>query len=174
MKRLFLLAILALTLAACATVQHGPVQGINVDSEPTGAKVRTDLCGPGATKEVYTPGVVWVSRRAERCTLTFTADGYIGKRVVLTRALSPEFLENAEAIDVCGGGDCDATWFIVSSLVAGAGFGVDAISGALYEQQPGEVFVTLPLHDDGLDEEKSGAPASSPAGPAASSPPGAS
>ncbi len=152
MNRLFL-ATLALTLAACATVQHGPVQRINVDSEPSGAKVHTDLCGPGATKEVHTPGVVWVSRRAERCTLTFTADGYVGKRVVLTRALSEEFMENAEALDVCLDLDCDdGEWFLLGGLIAGTGFGVDAITGALYEQRPSDVFVTLPLHEEDVDE----------------------
>ena len=153
MKRTLLLAIAALSLAACATVQHGPVQRIHVESEPSGAKVRTELCGPGATKEVSTPGVVWVSRRAERCTLTFTADGYVGKRVVLTRVLAEEFMENAEALAVCDALDCDdGGWFVLGGLVAGTGFGVDAITGALFEQQPSEVFVSLPEHDDGLDE----------------------
>jgi len=153
MKRTVLLAALALTLAACATVQHGPVQRIRVDSEPSGAKVRTDLCGPGATKEVRTPGVLWVSRRAERCTLTFTADGYVGKRVVLTRKIAEEFLENAEALDVCAEFDCvdDWGWFAVGGLIAGTGFGVDAITGALYEQQPSDVFVSLPLHEDEME-----------------------
>ena len=148
MKHL-LLAVLALTLAACATVQHGPVQRIQVDSEPSGAKVRTELCGPGATKETHTPGVVWVSRRAERCTLTFTADGYVGKRVALTRVLSEEFLENAEAFNVCNDLDCDnGEWFVLGGLLAGTGFGVDAITGALYQQQPSDVFVNLPLHEE--------------------------
>ncbi len=34
MKRTLLLPVLALSLAACATVQHGSVQRIPVDSEP--------------------------------------------------------------------------------------------------------------------------------------------
>jgi hypothetical protein len=154
MKRVLLPAALALSLAACATVQHGPVQQISVDSEPSGAKVRTNLCGPGATKETQTPGVVWVSRRAERCTLTFTADGYVGKRVVLTRAVAPEFIENVDALDVCLELDCDdGGWFLLGGLVAGAGFGVDAITGAAFEQQPSDVFVSLPLHDEEIEEQ---------------------
>jgi hypothetical protein len=149
MKRTLVLAALALTLGACATVQHGPLQRIHVDSEPSGAKVRTALCGPGATKEVRTPGAVWVNRRAERCTLTFTADGYIGKRVVLTRVLSEEFLQNAEALDVCLELDCDqGEWFLLGGLIAGTGFGVDAITGALYQQQPSDLYVNLPLHEE--------------------------
>jgi hypothetical protein len=154
MKRV-VLALLALSLAACATVQHGPVQRIQVDSEPSDVTVRTELCGPGATREVRTPGVVWVSRRAERCTLTFTADGYVGKRVVLTRAIAPEFLENVNAMEICTNLDCDdGGWFLLGGLVAGAGFGVDALSGALFEQQPSEVFVSLPVHDGDIEEEE--------------------
>src|SRR5215212_10069845 len=84
---LILLALLALNLAACATMQHGPVQRISVESDPPDAVVYTDQCGPGSTKEARTPGVVWVSRRAERCTLTIVAPGYESETVVLTRAI---------------------------------------------------------------------------------------
>lgn len=154
MKRALLLATVALSLAACATVQHGPVQRIHVDSEPANVKVRTDKCGPGSTREVRTPGVVWVSRRAERCTLTFTADGYVGKRVVLTRVLAEEFLDNAEVISICSDLDCDdGGWFLFGGLLAGTGFGVDALTGALFEQQPNEVFVSLPVHEEGELEQ---------------------
>jgi hypothetical protein len=141
----FLLALLALNLGACATVQHGPVQRIQVDSDPAGVVVRTEKCGPGSTRETRTPGVVWVSRRAERCSITFTADGYVGRRVPLSRVIAEEFMENLEALNVCSGVDCDDAWgfFLLGGFFAGAGFGVDAITGALYEQQPHEVVVTL-------------------------------
>ena len=150
MKSTALAALLALNLAACATVQHGPVQRIRVDSDPQDVKVRTDHCGPGSTKEVRTPAVVWVSRRAERCTLTFTADGYVGKRVVLTRAIAEEFMENLDAIHVCDSLDCDDAWgyFFLGGFFAGAGFGIDAITGALFELQPNEVVVELEPRED--------------------------
>ena len=151
MKRLALLALLALNLAACATVQHGPVQRIQVDSDPAGVKVRTDKCGPGSTREVKTPGVVWVSRRAEQCTLTFTADGYVGRRVVLNRLIAEEFLENLAALQVCDAVDCADDWggfFLLGGLFAGAGFGIDAMTGALFELQPNEVVVTLEPRED--------------------------
>lgn len=148
------LAVLAMMFAACATVQHGPVQRIHVDSEPSDAVVRTELCGPGATKKVRTPGVVWVSRRAERCTLTFSAPGYEAERVMLRRELAQEFLDNAEFLDVCGGNvlDCDdELLFLVGGTLAGAGFGIDAITGALFEQHPDDVFVSLhELDEDGF------------------------
>lgn len=143
-------AFLALSLAACATVQHGPMQRIRVDSEPADVKVRTDKCGPGSTKETRTPGVVWVSRRAERCTITFTEDGYVGKRVALTRAISEEFMENLDLLEVCADLDCDDAWgyFFLSGFLAGTGFGIDTITGALYEQQPHEVWVELEPRED--------------------------
>ena len=89
-------ALLLLTTTACATVQHGPVQRIMVDSEPQDALVRTSECGPGATKEVRTPGEIWVSRRAERCTLTFLSRGHYTERVTLTRKVSDDYFGNLD------------------------------------------------------------------------------
>ena len=148
MKRTLPLAVLALNLAACATVQHGPVQRIPVDSEPAGAFVYTEDCGPGSTREARTPGVIWVSRRAERCALTFTAPGYALQRVVLTREIAEEFLENIDFLD--------ADSFFITGFLTGAGFGVDALTGALFEQQPNDVFVSLVPFEElrlGIDEE---------------------
>ena len=103
--RQLLAIVLMFTLTACATVQHGPVQRIAVDSEPQGALVRTAHCGPGATKEVRTPGEIWVSRRAEHCTLTFTARDHYAEQVTLHRELAEEFFENAELL--CWGKFCE-------------------------------------------------------------------
>ena len=135
MKRTLLLTVVALNLAACATVQHGPVQRIPVDSEPAGAVVYTEDCGPGSTTEARTPGVIWVSRRAERCALTFTAPGYQLERVVLSREIAQEFLDNIDFLD--------ADSFFIGGFLTGAGFGVDALTGALFEQHPHHVFVSL-------------------------------
>lgn len=147
MKTLLLAAIVALNVTACATVQHGPVQRIHVESEPSGAEVLTTLCGPGSTKKALTPAVIWVSRRAERCTLLFSADGYESDRVVLTRAVADESLDNLEFFEICAEDvlDCDDAWpfFFFGGLLAGTGFGVDAVTGALFEQQPADVFVRL-------------------------------
>jgi hypothetical protein len=138
-------AVLLLTVTACATVQHGPVQRIPVDSEPQGALVRTSHCGPGATKEVRTPGEVWVSRRAEHCTLTFSARDHYAEQVVLRRALAEEFFENADAAAVVldGGPGEWLPWFFLGTLVGATGFAVDTATGALFEQHPHEVFVNM-------------------------------
>jgi hypothetical protein len=151
MKRTLVLAVLAVNLAACATVQHGPVQRIPVDSDPAGAVVYTEDCGPGSTREARTPGVIWVSRRAARCALTFTAPGYQLERVVLTREIAQEFLDNIDFLD--------ADSFFIGGFLTGAGFGLDALTGALFEQHPNHVFVSLEpfeelrLIDEERDEE---------------------
>ena len=142
MKRA-LLSILLLGNLACATVQHGPMQRIHVESDPPEAIVRTELCGPGSTKETKTPGVVWVSRRAERCTLTIVAPYYEAATVVLARAIAPEFYENLELVDPLDVPAGDWSYFLLGGFLAGTGFGVDAATGALFEQQPNEVFVSL-------------------------------
>ncbi len=129
---------------ACATVQHGSVQRIPVDSEPAGAMVYTEECGPGSTTEARTPGVSWVSRRAERCALTFTAPGYELERVFLTREIAKEFLDNIDFLD--------ADSFFIGGFLTGAGFGIDALTGALFEQHPNDVFVELvPFEDPRLE-----------------------
>lgn len=136
-------AALLVTLTACATVQHGPAQRIEVDSDPQDALVRTSECGPGATKETRTPGVVWVSRRAERCTLTFLSRGHYTERVTLRRELAEEFFENANvAAEMCCSDDW-LGWLFLGGLFAGTGFAVDTATGALFEQRPSEVFVNF-------------------------------
>jgi hypothetical protein len=153
--RPLLAAALFLTLTACATVQHGPVQRIPVDSEPQGALVRTSECGPGATKETRTPGVVWVSRRAERCTLTFLSRGHYTERVTLRRELAEEFFENADvAAEMCCGDD-GLGWFFLGGLFAGTGFAVDTATGALFEQHPHEVFVNFEPVEEPQDDPSS-------------------
>ena len=143
--RQLLAAVLLLTTTACATVQHGPVQRIRVDSEPQDALVRTAHCGPGATKEVRTPGVVWVSRRAEKCTLTFLARDHYTEQVTLRRQIAEEFIENGLIVaeTCCNGGEDWLGWLLVGGVVAGTGFALDTATGALFEQDPGEVFVSL-------------------------------
>lgn len=141
--RPLLAAVLSLTLTACATVQHGPVQRIPVDSDPQGALVRTSRCGPGSTKQVRTPGVVWVSRRAEHCTLTITAQDHYAEQVTLRRQVAEEFFENIAVVGEMCCGDDWLGWLVLGGLFAGTGFAVDSATGALFEQEPKEVFVRL-------------------------------
>ncbi len=142
--------LLALTFAACATVDHGPMQRIRVDSHPAGANVTTIDCGPGSTKTARTPATVWVNRRASRCAISFSAIGYQPETVRLQRRISAATAENLRLLDaLCAEGlDCASAsdWFAVllaSAAVTGAGLGVDALSGAMFEQEPNQIVAGL-------------------------------
>lgn len=138
-----LAALVAIALTGCATVQHGPVQRIDVDSEPRDAVVRTSDCGPGSTKEVRTPGVVWVSRRAEHCTLRFSAPGFYAETVTLRREMAEEFLDNVNVIGEIGYWDDSLTGLLLGGLFAGTGFAVDGATGAMFQQHPSAVVIEL-------------------------------
>ena len=150
MKHGLLAALALVSLTACATVQHGPMQRIVVESEPAGAIVETDDCGVAATRKVETPGVLWVSRRADKCALHFSARGYESQTVTLHRQVADEFLENVAPLDaICSGGDCgDIHFFLLGSFLSGTGFAVDAATGALFELSPDDIWVELMSVDE--------------------------
>ncbi len=145
-----------LTLTACATVNHGPMQRIAVDSDPSGATVRTRDCGPKSTKLVKTPSVIWVSRRADRCVLTFGAPGYEYKSVPLHRKVSEQIFENLTLVNDLCDISCNSLsdWWaysLAATLLVGTGVGVDALSGAMYEQEPSQVLVELSPTEPAVD-----------------------
>jgi len=140
-----------LAFARCATVHHGPLQRIHVDSDPAGATVKTKDCGPGSTRVATTEAAVWVSRRATRCTLTVSAAGFEPETISLHREISPRTHDNARAIgEMCDGDALDCNSFsdvlvavFLGGIISGTGFGVDAATGAMFEQQPNAVHVEL-------------------------------
>lgn len=140
-----LAAALTIALTGCATVQHGPVQKIYVDSEPQDAVVQTSDCGVGSTKEVRTPGVVWVSRRADKCTLRFSAPGHYTETVTLRREVAEEFLHNVDLVGeiCCWDTDSSLTGLLLGGLFAGTGFAVDGATGAMFKQEPSAVLIEL-------------------------------
>jgi hypothetical protein len=151
MMRKLLLIGCVVAFARCATVHHGPMQRVRVDSDPSGATVTTKDCGAGATKVARTDAVVWVNRRATHCTLTVSAAGFDSQTIELHREVSPRTAGNADAIrGMCYGdalncrsfGDLLAAVFF-GGIIGGAGVGVDAATGAMFEQQPNELHVEL-------------------------------
>ena len=143
-----LAAALTVAMTGCATVTHGPMQRIYVNSEPQ-ATVRTHDCGVGSTKRMQTPGVVWVSRRADRCAFTFEAPGYQTETRYLSRMVNEKVVDNVElADDLCGGIECNSLSdylgvAMVGLIFIGAGVGIDAATGALFRQEPSDVIVRL-------------------------------
>jgi hypothetical protein len=154
MKRL-LLALCVSVLGACATVQHGPMQGIVVDSDPQNVLVRTQDCGVTSTRETRTPATVWVSRRADHCMLVFTAPDFWTERVTLERSVAEEFVQNVDvANEVWSDTDDAVAGFFLGGLLAGAGFAVDASTGAMFQQSPSRVFVQLHSREEQLESQQ--------------------
>ncbi len=151
MVRKLLPVLLVLASVRCATVHHGPMQRIQVDSDPIEATVRTQDCGAGSTKVAKTEAVVWVNRRATRCTLTISAPGFESQSVPLHRVMSAEARDNARVFgELCDddGLDCNSfsdvvTMVFLGGIISGTGFGVDAATGAMFAQEPNEVHVEL-------------------------------
>jgi hypothetical protein len=151
--------LLAFTSAACATVNHGPMQRIHVGSDPAGASVDLRDCGAGSTKTAKTPATVWVSRRATRCTLTFAADGYRPRTARLERRVADASANNFDmATELCedDASNCNSLTdlFIVGAVagvLVGSGLGIDAATGARWQQVPSRVDMTLQPEEDGPD-----------------------
>ena len=152
MKRLILLA-LAITMTACATAHHGPMQRIYVDTNPVGAHVELAHCGALASATATTPATVWVSRRSTQCTLELTKLGYKPLKVKLARHVASEMADNATMIEIALDGvphasDEVAAAMFVGALGAATGLAVDAASGAMFVQTPTHVVARLCPTDD--------------------------
>jgi hypothetical protein len=145
-------------LSACATVHHGPMQRITVDSEPKGALIELADCGVMATEYDKTPATVWVSRRSTECTLTLSKLGYQPVTMKLSRHVAPEFVGNVAAtVDLCADDlNCNSLsdfLFVtaIGSVLTGAGMATDAVSGAMFELSPSYVDVELCPADEQCD-----------------------
>lgn len=149
MKRnLICSGIAALFLARCATVSHGPMQRIHVASEPARASVELSRCGAGSSRSAKTPATILVNRMATLCTLTFTLPEYGSRTVPLIRRWSPAIEENLELVDDLCGDDCNSPSEVAGALLVGAtisamAFGVDRMTGAMYEQNRSAIVVNF-------------------------------
>lgn len=121
MRVLFALAAAA-ALAGCATVTRGTTDQIQIQSEPSGANVRTSL-----SQTCVTPCTLQVGRKDE-FTVSFEKPGYAPQEVQVRT-------------QIAGSG---AAGFAGNILVGGVvGMGVDAATGATLEHVPNPVRVTL-------------------------------
>jgi len=101
-------------ILACATIIHGSSQEVGLSSQPTGAAVTVD--GQPAGK---TPVVAKLSRKDNHA-VTITLAGYQPFAITTTRKVSG---------------------WVVGNIVFGGliGLAVDAITGALYDVEPGQI-----------------------------------
>ena len=131
----------------CATVHNGRSQEISVVSDPAGADVEV-RCGKVQPATV-TPTTIRLPRRVEECSLILTRAGFQSETVVFESSPSRWFWANFAGPIV--GGASGATRhsdqafvdFLIGAFLGGAGFTIDALTGAMWELEPGKVERTL-------------------------------
>jgi len=144
MHRLLLASLLLLLTTACGTVSHGTMQRIDVTSDPPGAEVRVHDCGT-RTVAFTTPGHFVASRKATRCTLRFTAEGYVPFEMTLARVSSTGAAVDAGAVvtDVLYDPAGALESIAVAGAVVGTSLAIDWATGGLYELSPSDFEVYL-------------------------------
>ena len=137
-----LIAVVVFT-QACATVHNGRYQEIRVVSDPAGADVEI-RCGK-PQPAVVTPATVRLPRRVDECSLVLSRDGFQSETVVFDSYPSGWFWGNfagpiaGGAIGATRHSDQAFVDFLVGAFLGGVGFGIDAISGALWQLEPAAV-----------------------------------
>lgn len=140
--RVFFAAAAALSLAGCATVTRGTTDQIQIQSEPSGANVRTSM-----SQTCTTPCTLQVSRKDE-FTVVFEKPGYVTQEVQVKT-------------QIAGSG---AAGFAGNILVGGViGMGVDAATGSTLEHVPNPVRATLQPAGRGAARPSRRAPEPAPA-----------
>ncbi len=131
----------------CATVHNGRYQEIPVITDPAGANVEV-RCGKLQAPAV-TPATIRLPRRVEQCSLVLTRAGFHSETVVFDSSPSRWFWANL-AGPIAGGvsgatrhSDQAFLDFLLGAVLGGAGFGIDALTGAMWELQPARVERTL-------------------------------
>jgi hypothetical protein len=121
--RVWILALAALPLGACATITRGTDEQVQFMSEPSGAEVTTTL-GSGCPA---TPCTLMIPRK-DQFVATFKMPGYRSENVMVGTRMS-------------GGGTAG---MVGNALVGGIiGVAVDASSGASMDHFPNPVVVSL-------------------------------
>lgn len=127
----------------CATLHNGRHQEIRVVTDPAGATVEV-RCGKQQPAAV-TPATVRLPRRVDQCSLILTRPGFHSETVVFDSSLSGWVWGNfAAPIAGAASGttrqsDQAFVDFSFGALLGGAGFGVDALTGAMWQLEPAKV-----------------------------------
>jgi hypothetical protein len=155
MRSLRLLPLLLLSLLAtgCATVFHGTRQNIRVETDPP----RATASAKGQT--ITTPGVLKLHRKETNLEVVIEKEGYVPRRVKLTRKASGANWANTLFLPVgvvAGAGigasisrDPDAFENALTGAVAGglllpaAVTSIDLATGAAYKLDPSRIVVRL-------------------------------
>lgn len=137
-----LVAVIVFT-QGCATLHNGRYQEIPVVSDPAGADVEV-RCGKPQPAAV-TPATVRLPRRVEECSLILSRAGFQTETVVFESGPNRWFWANFGGPIVGGGigatrhSDQALVDFLIGAFLGGAGFGIDAMTGAMWELEPARV-----------------------------------
>ena len=151
-------AVLALSLSACATAIHGTRQKIEVHTDPPGALAMAE------GQSVTTPGVLNLQRKLKDAAIRIEKDGYRPEVVRLDRSLSGALWWNLVLIPAGAAAgwattpdqsgldhmfereENGALAALILPLVA---FGGDSVVGGAYRLDPPYISITLvPLADE--------------------------
>ena len=121
--RLLMLAGVAMSLPACATVTRGSSQQFSVQSTPPGAQVSTS----NGFECQATPCTFRMPRK-DAFRITVSKDGYVAQTHDITSSVSG------------AGGTAMAGNILIGGIIGGA---IDATSGAMNDLKPNPLIVTL-------------------------------
>ena len=145
--KLAIVVAVIILLQRCATVHHGRHQEISVVTDPAGANVEI-RCGK-LQEAAVTPTTVRLPRRVEQCSLVVTRAGFQPETVVFDSSPSGWVWGNFAAPAVAGTiGTTRQSYqaffdFLLGALIGGIGFGIDALSGAMWQLEPDKVELRL-------------------------------
>ena len=125
MKRAFAAAGIVLLSVNCATVVNKRHQKIPVNSSPSGARVSLQDCGASKLDDqAVTPTIVSIKRDVKGCRMVLAKEGYDEAVLQFTRHVSG--------------------WVWGNVAIGGLlGLAIDAMTGAMYGQNPDTIQVTL-------------------------------
>lgn len=130
-------------LQGCATVHNGRDQEIPVVTDPAGATVEV-RCGEPQPVAV-TPTNIRLPRRVDQCSLVLTRSGFRSETVVFESNVSGWAWGNFAPLAIGGvvgttrQSDQAFVDFLVGAVIGGAGFGLDALTGAMWQLEPAKV-----------------------------------
>lgn len=156
--------LLALRLNGCASVAHGPMERIAIDTNPGGADVKI-VCSNQVVASGVTPTSLSIPRRGDPCEVALSKEGYESARVPLERGFSGRYWGNigmAAAIPagvVMLFGDNSDDDSLAPALfgvgVAGCiGLFLDRVNGSMYDHDPAHVSLQLQLRAARIDDDR--------------------
>lgn len=138
-----ILVAVVILMPACATVHNGRHQDIKVVTDPPGATVDVHCGKPQPA--ALTPTTVRLPRRVEQCSLTLTRAGFHPETVVFDSSAGAwvwgNFAAPAAGAAIGGTRQSDQAFvdFFLGAMIGGAGFGIDALTGAMWQLEPASV-----------------------------------